>query len=99
MELSPIEVAIDEMQSKTSELEEVVLAQTIDVKKLQLRLQGSGKKSEHRLEKTFRDLSFPSTVAVTVNQGPLAYANSFLDPKLSDKYDYDRVEDLKEVFR
>lgn len=42
MELSPIEVAIDEMQSKISELEDVVLAQTIDVKKLQLRLQGSG---------------------------------------------------------
>lgn len=44
MELSPIEVAIDEMQSKISELEEVVVAQTIDAKKLQLRLQGSGKK-------------------------------------------------------
>lgn len=42
VELSPIEVAIDEMQSKISELEDVVLAQTIDVKKLQLRLQGSG---------------------------------------------------------
>lgn len=79
MELSPIEVAIDEMQTKISELDEVVLAQTIDVKKLQLRLQGS--------------------VAVQVNQGPLAYANSFLDPKLCDKYDYDRVEDLRDVFR
>lgn len=42
MELSPIEVAIDEMQTKISELEDVVLSQTIDVKKLQLRLQGSG---------------------------------------------------------
>lgn len=42
MELSPIEVAIDEMQTKIAELEDVVLAQTIDVKKLQLRLQGSG---------------------------------------------------------
>lgn len=79
MELSPIEVAIDEMQTKISELDEVVFAQTIDVKKLQLRLQGS--------------------VAVTVNQGPLAYANSFLDPKLCDKYDYDRVEDLRDMFR
>lgn len=79
MELSPIEVAIDEMQTKIAELDEVVLAQTIDVKKLQLRLQGS--------------------VAVQVNQGPLAYANSFLDPKLCDKYDYDRVEDLRDVFR
>lgn len=42
VELSPIEVAIDEMQSKISELEEVVVAQIIDPKKLQLRLQGSG---------------------------------------------------------
>lgn len=39
-ELSPIEVAIDEMQAKTAELEEVVLG-PIDLKKLQLRLQGS----------------------------------------------------------
>lgn len=42
MELSPIEVALDEMQSKISELEDVVLTPVIDVKKLQLRLQGSG---------------------------------------------------------
>lgn len=62
MELSPIEVAIDEMQTKIAELDEVVLTQTIDVKKLQLRLQGA--------------------VAVQVNQGPLAYANSFLDSTL-----------------
>lgn len=79
MELSPIEVAIDEMQTKIAELEEVVFAPTIDVKKLQLRLQGC--------------------VAVQVNQGPLAYANSFLDPKVIEKYDFDRVEDLRDVFR
>lgn len=40
IELSPIEVAIDEMQTKVSELEEVILPPA-DVKKLQLRLQGS----------------------------------------------------------
>ncbi|TDG48568.1 hypothetical protein AWZ03_004897 [Drosophila navojoa] len=40
IELSPIEVAIDEMQSKVSELEEIILPPA-DVKKLQLRLQGS----------------------------------------------------------
>lgn len=40
IELSPIEVAIDEMQNRVAELEEVVLP-PIDVKKLQLRLQGS----------------------------------------------------------
>lgn len=40
IELSPIEVAIDEMQSKVSELEEIILPPA-DVKKLQLHLQGS----------------------------------------------------------
>ncbi|XP_017854230.1 dedicator of cytokinesis protein 9 isoform X11 [Drosophila busckii] len=40
IELSPIEVAIDEMQAKVSELEEIILPPA-DVKKLQLRLQGS----------------------------------------------------------
>lgn len=39
-ELSPIEVAIDEIQSKTNDLNEVVRAVTPDVKKLQLNLQG-----------------------------------------------------------
>ncbi|KAK9870395.1 hypothetical protein WA026_007964 [Henosepilachna vigintioctopunctata] len=41
VELSPIEVAIDEMQTRVSELEEVVFTEPTDVKKLQLRLQGS----------------------------------------------------------
>lgn len=40
-ELSPIEVAIDEMQTRVAELEDVVFCQPTDVKKLQLRLQGS----------------------------------------------------------
>lgn len=100
MELSPIEVAIDEMQTKISELEDVVLTQTIDVKKLQLRLQGSGKEKKlSDSHEIMNNLVLLHKVAVQVNQGPLAYANSFLDPKLCDKYDYDRVEDLREVFR
>ncbi|XP_067624519.1 dedicator of cytokinesis protein 9 isoform X2 [Eurosta solidaginis] len=78
IELSPIEVAIDEMQTKVSELEEVILPPA-DVKKLQLRLQGS--------------------VAVTVNAGPLAYAQAFLDPKIVGNFSIDRVEDLKDIFR
>lgn len=41
VELSPIEVAIDEMQTRVSELEEVVFTTRTDAKKLQLRLQGS----------------------------------------------------------
>ena len=39
--LSPLEVAIDEMQARISELEEVVRMQPTDLKKLQLKLQGS----------------------------------------------------------
>lgn len=40
IELTPIEVAIDEMQTKLCEFEEVVVS-PIDIKKLQLRLQGA----------------------------------------------------------
>lgn len=78
IELTPIEVAIDEMQNRVAELEEVVMP-PIDVKKLQLRLQGS--------------------VAVTVNAGPLAYASAFLNPKHTEKYLDDKVEELKDIFR
>jgi hypothetical protein len=38
-ELSPIEVALDEMQMRVTELEEVVFMKPTDAKKLQLRLQ------------------------------------------------------------
>jgi hypothetical protein len=38
-ELSPIEVALDEMQMRVNELEEVVFMKPTDAKKLQLRLQ------------------------------------------------------------
>ncbi|XP_054285049.1 dedicator of cytokinesis protein 9 [Macrosteles quadrilineatus] len=40
-ELTPIETSIDEMRQRVSELEDVVFSQPTDVKKLQLRLQGS----------------------------------------------------------
>ena len=39
-ELSPIEVAIDEMRKRVTELHEVVSQPQTDVKKLQLKLQG-----------------------------------------------------------
>lgn len=97
IELSPIEVAIDEMTSKVAELEEVCLAHTIDLKKLQLRLQGCV-----AVQGEFLGI-FSSSIAnfssVLVNAGPLAYATVFLDPKKCDKYDSDRVEELKDVFR
>ncbi|XP_067007867.2 dedicator of cytokinesis protein 9 [Anabrus simplex] len=40
-ELNPIEVALDEMQMRVAELEDVVFSKPTDAKKLQLRLQGS----------------------------------------------------------
>ncbi|XP_076805731.1 dedicator of cytokinesis protein 9-like isoform X3 [Clavelina lepadiformis] len=40
-ELKPIEVALDEMTSKCNELEQLITAERVDLKKLQLRLQGS----------------------------------------------------------
>ena len=40
-ELSPIEVAIDEMKIRVSELDEVVSQRVPDLKRLQLKLQGS----------------------------------------------------------
>lgn len=40
-ELSPIDVALDEMRMRVSELEDVVVSSPTDAKKLQLRLQGS----------------------------------------------------------
>ncbi|XP_024086053.1 dedicator of cytokinesis protein 9 isoform X2 [Cimex lectularius] len=40
-DLSPIEVALDEMHQRVAELEEVVFTKPPDVKKLQLKLQGS----------------------------------------------------------
>ena len=41
VELSPIEVALDEMRQQVQELEDVALIVPTDAKKLQLRLQGS----------------------------------------------------------
>jgi dedicator of cytokinesis protein 9/10/11 len=40
-DLSPIEVALDEMRLRVQEIAEVVRNQPTDLKKLQLRLQGS----------------------------------------------------------
>uniref|UniRef100_A0A023F2T5 Putative ph domain-containing protein n=1 Tax=Triatoma infestans TaxID=30076 RepID=A0A023F2T5_TRIIF len=40
-DLSPIEVALDEMRQRVAELEEVIFTKPTDVKKLQLKLQGS----------------------------------------------------------
>jgi len=48
-ELSPIEVALDEMQMRVTELEEVVFMKPTDAKKLQLRLQVGTERVQVRL--------------------------------------------------
>lgn len=40
-ELSPIEVAVEDMKAKVADLTEVVCQRTPDIKKLQLKLQGA----------------------------------------------------------
>lgn len=86
--LSPIEVAIDEMETRVKELEDVMSGSGSDIngrpdlKKLQLKLQGS--------------------VCVTVNAGPLAYARAFLTPGNKDSHGHSfpptKVNQLKAVF-
>ncbi|XP_058808456.1 dedicator of cytokinesis protein 9 isoform X2 [Phymastichus coffea] len=80
IELSPIQVALDEMRQRVQELQDVAITSgTCDAKKLQLKLQGS--------------------ICVTVNAGPLAYANAFLNPPSSAQYPDDLVQELKDVFK
>ena len=86
--LSPIEVAIDEMESRVKELDSVInypgkdSGSRPDLKKLQLKLQGS--------------------VSVQVNAGPLAYARSFLPSGSKDSHGHhfpiEKVNQLKDVF-
>lgn len=87
--LSPIEVAIDEMESRVKELQDVInysgrdSGNRPDLKKLQLKLQGS--------------------ISVQVNAGPLAYARSFLPPNSKDSHGHFfpliKINRLKDVFR
>lgn len=80
IELSPIQVALDEMRQRVQELQDVAITSgTADAKKLQLKLQGS--------------------ICVTVNAGPLAYANAFLNPPSSSQHPDDLVQELKDVFK
>jgi hypothetical protein len=44
-------------------------------------------------------LKLQGSVCVTVNAGPLAYANAFLNPNQPSGYPDDLVLELKDVFR
>nr|CAD7194888.1 unnamed protein product [Timema douglasi] len=87
LELNPIEVALDEMQLRVSELEEVVFSKPTDTKKLQLRLQAT------------QELFFQGSVCVQVNAGPFTYASIFLDPSHASQYPDDKLDDLKDIYR
>lgn len=103
-DLSPIEVAIDEMSAKVAELRLLCSASEVDMIRLQLKLQGSvsvqvrssaaGKRpviTQQRLTHT--------SVPPQVNAGPLAYARAFLDNSSAKKFPENKVKQLKEVFR
>ncbi|XP_062523379.1 dedicator of cytokinesis protein 9-like [Corticium candelabrum] len=77
VDLTPIEVGIEEMGRKVVSLRQVCSVGQQDKKKLQLLLQGA--------------------VMVTVNAGPLEYANVFLKDKTQHSAKY--VERLKEIYR
>lgn len=105
-DLSPIEVAIDEMSAKVAELRLLCSASEVDMIRLQLKLQGSVSVQVP----TPRPFSYTracwlsglSTIVLRcfqVNAGPLAYARAFLDDSSAKKYPDNKVKQLKEVFR
>lgn len=112
-DLSPIEVAIDEMSKKVAEINQLCSSSEVDMIRLQLKLQGSisvqvggvargAKSSENKKHhRTWLTQTFftPPPLPLQVNAGPLAYARAFLDDSCAKKYPDNKVKQLKEVFR
>lgn len=108
-DLSPIEVAIDEMSKKVAEIKQLCSASEVDMIRLQLKLQGSISvqvpDSQYQQQVYFNKLSWnnqnstPLSDFHQVNAGPLAYARAFLDDSSAKKYPDNKVKQLKEVFR
>lgn len=104
-EMNPIEVAIDEMSRKVSELNQLCNMEEVDMIRLQLKLQGSvsvkvGILPQYTSLGEFgcfglSHLIFP----FQVNAGPMAYARAFLEEKNAKKYPDNQVKLLKEIFR
>lgn len=102
-DLSPIEVAIDEMSAKVAELRLLCSATEVDMIRLQLKLQGSVSvqvctAASQRPVIARRRLRY-TCVTPQVNAGPLAYARAFLDDSSAKKFPDNKVKQLKEVFR
>lgn len=105
-DLSPIEVAIDEMSKKVAEIKQLCSSTEVDMIRLQLKLQGSisvqvsAPSSVHRETRAHSSSRRNNTCVVPqVNAGPLAYARAFLDDACTKKYPDNKVKQLKEVFR
>lgn len=100
--MNPIEVAIDEMSRKVSELNQLCNMEEVDMIRLQLKLQGSVSVKVGRAQRRHAagklDLSQLSPV-LQVNAGPMAYARAFLEEKNAKKYPDNQVKLLKEIFR
>lgn len=104
-DLSPIEVAIDEMSKKVAEIKQLCSSSEVDMIRLQLKLQGSisvqvcvsSLTRKHTLVQ--QKIQRGPCVVPQVNAGPLAYARAFLDDASTKKYPDNKVKQLKEVFR
>lgn len=105
-EMNPIEVAIDEMSRKVSELNQLCNMEEVDMIRLQLKLQGSVSVKVGdvcpKATNAFpldEDRYYVSLSSVQVNAGPMAYARAFLEEKNAKKYPDNQVKLLKEIFR
>lgn len=109
-EMNPIEVAIDEMSRKVSELNQLCNMEEVDMIRLQLKLQGSVSVKVGNRFGVPKNAGFKgSTVGLfvhsfcliisQVNAGPMAYARAFLEEKNAKKYPDNQVKLLKEIFR
>ena len=83
-DLSPIEVALDEMRLRVKDIAEVVRAQPTDLKKLQLRLQGS-----ISVQVNAGPLAYASAFLTNDNNGGHA----------GPSYPEDQVHQLQELYR
>lgn len=107
--MNPIEVAIDEMSRKVSELNQLCNMEEVDMIRLQLKLQGSVsvKVGDVRpkpanafpVDEDGYSRCYISLSSVQVNAGPMAYARAFLEEKNAKKYPDNQVKLLKEIFR
>ena len=96
-DLSPIEVALDEMRLRVKDIAEAVRTQPTDLKKLQLRLQVLTAWLFSRYFMTIL-LCFQGSISVQVNAGPLAYASAFLVHN-TQNYPEEQIQQLQELYR